>query len=204
MRSFVVLTRRTFVAASCVLPLGARHVAAQATESSTPRPSAWAQPVALDGAPNLHRVDDNFFRSAQPDAAGFKGLAAQYGVRTVISLRAFNADEPYARGLDLRLIRYPIHTWNIERAYVVGALRTLRKAKAEAPVLLHCQHGADRTGLVTALYRILYQGWDKDAALDEMQNGDFGYHAVWGNIPRFIRRVNTEELKRDVGVFGPA
>jgi len=41
-------------------------------------------------------------------------------------------------------------------------------------------------------YRILYQGWSKVAALDEMQNGMFGYHAVWGNIPRFIRRVDVE------------
>jgi protein tyrosine/serine phosphatase len=204
MSSLAVLTRRSFVAASCLLPLSARRVAAQATEPSTPRPSAWAQPIALDGAPNLHRVDNNFFRSAQPDAAGFKGLAAQYGVLTVISLRAFNADEPFARGLDLRLVRYPIHTWNIDSQCVVSALRTLRKARIDAPVLLHCQHGADRTGLVTALYRILYQGWDKDAALDEMQNGNFGYHAVWGNIPRFIRRVNAEQLKLDVGVFGPA
>ena len=83
---------------------------------------------------------------------------------------------------------------------VVGALRTLRTAMQQAPVLLHCQHGADRTGLVTGLYRVLYQGRSKDAARDEMQNGNFGYHAIWGNIPRFIGRVNVEELKREVAV----
>jgi protein tyrosine/serine phosphatase len=196
--SSVTPTRRFLVAALCLLPVEVRRSAAQPTTPS--RPPAWAQPVVLDGAPNLHRVDDNFFRSAQPDAAGFKGLVTQHGVRTVISLRAFNADEPFARGLDLRLVRYPIHTWNIERKDVVGALRTLRTAMKAAPVLLHCQHGADRTGLVTGLYRILYQGWSKDAALDEMQNGNFGYHPVWGNIPRFINRVKVEELKRAVGV----
>jgi protein tyrosine/serine phosphatase len=164
------------------------------------RPPTWATPVALDGAPNLHRVEDNFFRSAQPDAQGFKGLATTHGVRTVVSLRAFNADEPLARGLDLALERVRINTWNIKRKDVVAALQTLRRSSREAPVLLHCQHGADRTGMITALYRILYQGWSKVAALDEMQNGKFGYHAVWGNIPRFIRRVEVERLRRDVGV----
>jgi protein tyrosine phosphatase (PTP) superfamily phosphohydrolase (DUF442 family) len=198
MSSPITPTRRFLVAALCLLPVQARRGAAQPTALS--RPPSWAQPLALDGAPNLHRVDDNFFRSAQPDAAGFKGLAMQHGVRTVISLRAFNADEPFTRGLDLRLVRYPIHTWHIERKDVVSALRTLRTAMKEAPVLLHCQHGADRTGLVTGLYRILDQGWSKDAALDEMQNGNFGYHAIWGNIPRFIGRVKVEALKRDVGV----
>jgi protein tyrosine/serine phosphatase len=155
----------------------------------------------LAGAPNLHRVEDNVFRGGQPDAQGFRGLATTHGVRTVISLRAFNADEALARGLDLTLVRFPIHTWNIERADVVAALRRLRRASQEAPVLLHCQHGADRTGLISALYRILYQSWSKDSALDEMQNGDFGYHAIWGNIPRFIRRVDVERLRRDVGIL---
>jgi protein tyrosine phosphatase (PTP) superfamily phosphohydrolase (DUF442 family) len=164
------------------------------------RPKQWATPVRLEGAPNLHRVEENFFRSAQPDADGFKGLASTYGVRTVISLRAFNADEPLATGLDLRLVRIRINTWNIKRADVVTALQNLRRASRNAPVLLHCQHGADRTGMISALYRILYQSWSKVAALDEMQNGMFGYHAVWGNIPRFVRRIDIEELRRDVGV----
>jgi protein tyrosine/serine phosphatase len=198
MSSPTTSTRRFFVTSLCLLSIEARRGAAEPAPPS--RLPAWAQPIVLDGAPNLHRVDDNFFRCAQPNAAGFKGLATQHGVRTVISLRAFNADEPFARGLDLRLVRYPIHTWHIERKDVVSALRTLRTAMKEAPVLLHCQHGADRTGLVSGLYRILYQGWSKDAALDEMQHGNFGYHAIWGNIPRFIGRVKVEELRRDVGV----
>jgi protein tyrosine/serine phosphatase len=187
-------TRRAFAAGLVLLPLAAHRSAAAA------RPPNWATHVALDGAPNLHRVEDHFFRSAQPDALGFKNLATTLGVRTVISLRAFNPDEPLAAGLDLRLVRFPIHTWSIKRAYVVTALQTLRRSSREAPVLLHCQHGADRTGLVSALYRMLYQDWDKAAVLDEMQNGHFGYHAVWGNIPRFIRRVDVARLRREVDV----
>ena len=54
--------------------------------------------------------------------------------------------------------------------------------------------------MIAALFRIVYQGWSKDVALDEMQNGNFGFHAVWGNIPRYIRNANVERLKRDVGV----
>jgi len=189
-----VSTRRVVVAGLAGLPFS------RALAQDGARPKEWAVPVALDGAPNLHRVEEKFFRSAQPDAQGFKGLSAAHGVRTVISLRAFNSDEPLARGLDLKLLRVRINTWNIEREDVVAALQHLRRASRDAPVLLHCQHGADRTGMISALYRILYQGWSKDAVLDEMQNGMFGYHAVWGNIPRFIRRVDVAELRRDVGV----
>ena len=187
-------TRRAVVAGLMGLPF-TRALAQDGT-----RPKEWAVPLSLEGAPNLHRVEDHFFRGAQPDAQGFKGLSSTHGVRTVISLRAFNSDEPLARGLDLKLVRIRINTWNIEREDVVAALQNLRSASREAPVLVHCQHGADRTGMISALYRILYQGWSKAAALDEMQHGMFGYHAVWGNIPRFIRHVDAEELRRDVAV----
>ena len=195
-------TRRAVVAGLLGLPFTEAFAQDRAQESAREgaRPKEWATPLALEGAPNLHQVEKNFFRSAQPDATGFKGLSTAHGVRTVISLRAFNSDEPLAAGLDLKLERVRINTWNIRHKDVVTALQDLRRASRDAPVLLHGQHGADRTGMITALYRILYQGWSKDAALDEMQNGMFGYHAVWGNIPRFIRRVDVEELRRDVGV----
>jgi protein tyrosine/serine phosphatase len=159
----------------------------------------WAAPLVLAGVPNLHRVAPNFYRSAQPDAQGFAEISKVYGVRTVVSLRAFHSDEPLTKGLALRLYDFPMHTWHIEREDVVGALRALRLSMQQGPTLLHCEHGADRTGLVTALYRVLYEGWSKDAALDEMQNGDFGFHDVWINIPQFIRDIDIAQLKQDVG-----
>jgi len=195
----IIRTRRTVLAALLVLPCFAGECAAQ-TSAGNARPAEWARAIAVAGVPNLHQVESNFYRSAQPDAQGFRALATQYGVRTVVSLRAFNSDEILTRGLNLRLVRFKIHTWHIEREDVVGALRVLRSAAKVGPVLLHCQHGADRTGLITALYRILYEGWSKQSATEEMLQGNFGYHAVWGNIPRYIRNVDVAGLKREIGV----
>jgi protein tyrosine/serine phosphatase len=194
----IVSARRLALVAMCVAWLCPVDGAAQ-TAADPVRPAEWARPISVAGVPNLHQVTNNFYRSAQPEAQGFITLARQYGLKSVVSLRAFNADEPLTRGLSLRLARYKIHTWHIEREDVVGALRTLRQAMSEGPVLLHCQHGADRTGLISALYRLVYDGWSKPAALDEMRNGKFGYHAVWGNIPRYIQRVDVERLRRDIG-----
>src|SRR5215470_9208444 len=106
-------TRRAVVAGLLGLPL------TEALAQGTARPKEWATPLVLEGAPNLHQVEKNFFRSAQPDASGFKGLSNTHGVRTVISLRSFNADEPLAAGLDLKLERVRINTWNIRRKDVV-------------------------------------------------------------------------------------
>jgi protein tyrosine/serine phosphatase len=185
-------TRRALVASLLALSFSGRAALAQT------RPATWARPINLVGAPNLHAVAPGVFRSAQPTAAGFRALAEQHGIKTVVSMRANHADDWLARGTGIKVVPFPTNTWHIRRASVVGALRTLRAASPDAPVLLHCQHGADRTGLIMALYRILYQGWTKEAALDEMRNGGFGYHAVWGNIPRFIRRVDVARLRAEV------
>lgn len=179
-------------------PALAKDPALQTTPTTETRPSAWATPIAVDGVPNLHRVAPNFYRSAQPDADGFKALETTPGIKTVVSLRAFNSDGPLLKGTAIKRVRIPIHTWNIETDEVVAALAAIRRAEQTGPVLLHCQHGADRTGLISALYRVLFQGWTKDAALAEMTNGSFGYHAIWGNIPRYLRRVDREVLRREV------
>ena len=193
----------SFLAFAVLLALPLAPAQAEQSSASQPRPAAWAAPVTITGAPNLHRMGPNLYRSAQPDAAGFKALAKDPGIKTVVSLRAFNSDEPLAEGTGLKLVRIKIHTWHIETEDVVTVLANIRKAEASGPVLLHCQHGADRTGLISALYRVLYDGWSKDAALDEMLHGNFGYHAVWGNIPYYLRNADVAVLRRMVDSTKP-
>ena len=60
------------------------------------------------------------------------------------------------------------------------------------PVLVHCQHGADRTGSMCALYRIMRQGWKVEDAITEMKDGGYGYHSIWCHLPRFIRKMAKE------------
>ena len=61
---------------------------AGAEEKRSPK---WAQPIKLEGASNLHKVSGVLYRSAQPDAAGFRNLK-KMGIRTVINLRSFHSD----------------------------------------------------------------------------------------------------------------
>ena len=184
------------IVAIALLP-AAGFVSAQDTTAhlAPPRATAWAVPIKTAGAPNLHRVAATLFRSAQPDATGFQTLAKDFGIKTVVSLRAFHSDDALLKETGIALVSIPIHTWHIETEDVVLALTTIRRAEASGGVLVHCQHGADRTGLISALYRVLYQGWSKAAALDEMMNGGFGYHTICGNIPHYLRTVDAAALK---------
>jgi protein tyrosine/serine phosphatase len=190
-RTAASLTRRTLLA---TLPASFFPMPGL-TQSQ--RPQTWAEPAALTGAPNLHRVTPLFYRAAQPDAAGFSGLAAM-GVQTVISLRQTVDDAPLAAATALDLHRIPMKSravGEMDGAKVVLAMQALRAGMARGPVLVHCHHGADRTGLICALYRILDQGWQREAALQELTEGGYGFHPIWANIPRYIREVDLDDLK---------
>jgi protein tyrosine/serine phosphatase len=73
-------------------------------------------------------------------------------------------------------------------------MRKLRET-ANGPFLIHCQHGADRTGLMSAMYRVLEQGWTPDDALKELVEGGYGYHTMWKNIVRYVRSVDVSRLR---------
>ena len=155
--------------------------------------SKWAEPMTLAGVPNLHKVSDKLYRSAQPTAEGMTNLVA-LGIKTVVNLRDNHSDSDEIGDLPLKARRIEIFTANMKDKYVDEFLSFVDDTNA-VPVLVHCQHGADRTGTMCAMYRILREGWTADDAIDEMKNGGFGYHSVWGNLPRFIRKSAEKRAK---------
>lgn len=187
------MNRRLAIAALVALLAADAHAQ---TPAPPPRSGLWAVPITLEGVPNLHQITPTLYRSEQPTALGFRNLE-KLGIRTVINLRAFNSDDDEVRGTSLRTARVKIVTWDIDDKHVVEVMRML-KDSANGPYLIHCQHGADRTGLMSAMYRILEQGWSVDDALAELTGGGYGYHAVWKNILRYVRSADVEALRASI------
>ncbi len=184
------------VLAAVPVPALAQAPAQTPAETTAPRPAHWAEPIELEGVPNLHRITPLLYRSEQPTAAGMKNLE-KMGIRTVINLRYFNHDEDEVKGTNLRTERTKILTWRIDDEHVIEVMRMLKQTE-NGPFLIHCQHGADRTGLMSAMYRILEQGWSKEDALRELTEGGFGYHSMWRNIPRYVKSVDVEKLRAEI------
>jgi len=156
---------------------------------------------------NFHQVTRNLYRSAQPRPLQLEGLYHQYGVRNVISLKTTGDDRLIAAGLRMKISRFelPPLPWTSDQIWaskqtLVAALRELGRSVRTAPTLLHCTNGSDRTGLVTALYQILYEGWDKERAIAEMEKPKYDFHKYLQGIPSFIHEVNIAQLRREVGV----
>jgi protein tyrosine/serine phosphatase len=75
---------------------------------------------------------------------------------------------------------------------------------ANRPLMIHCQHGADRTGALVALYRVVVQGWTKEMAIEEMNRGGYHHSSLWRNLDRYVMRADVEALRKALGVQQPS
>ena len=162
------------------------------------RPAHWAQPIRLEGVPNLHKVSDTLYRSAQPSAEGMKNLKAM-GVETIVNLRSFHSDRDKLKGTGLAYEHIYMKAWHPEDEDAVRFLQIVTNPK-RTPVLVHCQHGADRTGAMCSVYRVAVQGWSKEEALKEMTEGEFGFHGIWEDLIQWISALDMEGIKKRAGI----
>ncbi|NMC68790.1 MAG: dual specificity protein phosphatase family protein [Myxococcales bacterium] len=177
---------------------GAERAPARAPDA---RPATWAVPLVEPGLPNLHRVDDGLYRGAQPSAEGMRSLE-RMGVRTVINLRAAHSDRDELRGTRLGYEHIRFEPWHPEDEEVEAFLR-IATDPARRPGFVHCAHGADRTGMMVAIYRMVVQGWDAGEAIAEMTGGGFGFHPAWGNLVDYLRSFDAARWRRVFGLSGP-
>ncbi len=119
-------------------------------------------------------------------------------MRTVLSLRAFHVDE-VPRASKLRPHRISFKSWHPEEEDVVRFLTFVRDP-GNQPVLVHCQHGADRTGMMVATLRMALEGWSRKDAIREMVEGGYGFHSIWQNMIDYVERVDVERLRRLAGI----
>jgi hypothetical protein len=165
------------------------------------RPSEWAVAVAGTTVQNLYRIEDGFFRGAQPTADGFKELAG-LGVKTVLDLSG-GGDDVLLKGGALKLVHVRMSAFGLRDDRVLEALRTMADP-ANRPLMIHCQHGADRTGALVALYRVVVQGWTKEKAVEEMNRGGYHHNSLWRNLDRYVMRADVEALRKALKLASPA
>jgi tyrosine-protein phosphatase SIW14 len=156
----------------------------------------WASPLNTPGLPNAYKVSDDLYRGAQPEEPGIAALEAM-GIVTVISLRSFHSDREMLEPTGLAYEHIYMKPWHPEREEVVRFLRITTDPK-RTPVFVHCQRGADRTGMMCAIYRIVVEDWTKDEAIDEMVHGGFDHDTQWDELTDFIRALDIDDLKQEL------
>lgn len=155
-----------------------------------------ACPLSAKGVENFYKISDGLYRSAQPTEAGFRSLRP-FGITSVLNLRNYHSDDDEAAGTGLTLLRYRMNAGSITEIDLRKCLELIRDA--DGPVLVHCWHGSDRTGAVCAAYRIVFENWTAEEALEEMFYPPFGHHRrVYPNIAALIRGIDWAKMRESV------
>lgn len=160
------------------------------------RPSKWATSVSSKYLTNLFRVSDEVYRSEQPNHDAFVELSGM-GVKSVLNLRTTEKDDEIIGGINIKPYLVSMDAGDFIDKNIIDALKAI--ADAPKPILIHCRHGSDRTGVVVAMYRIVFQNWTKEEALDELMNGGYGFHTYYKNILEYIKNVNVETIRKGIG-----
>lgn len=150
---------------------------------------------AYDTHKRLRVVDPGrVYRSGQMTAEGFTDAVERYGLRTIVNVQDEFPDPDIAldfwgrqsikeselcRRLGVRYVHLmptllPRHLIPEQRPPAIDRWLSVLDDKANYPLLIHCHAGLHRTGLLTAIYRMEYQGWGLDQAFLDMKGQGFG------------------------------
>lgn len=126
------------------------------------------------------------YRSAQP-TAGLPKLIQERGLASILNLRGGSPADPWyadevraARAVGVDFYDFPM---NATRRPTRSELLVLVDffGRCRYPLLIHCKRGSDRTGLATAIYRMVVQGSGPGEALSSFTVG-------YGHVPLFGTR----------------
>ncbi|GLH20775.1 protein-tyrosine-phosphatase [Pseudomonas atacamensis] len=180
-----------FFPALCFSLVALLHgIAARAADATPSRPAEWAQPVEAQF--NLFRMSPTLYRSALPSPSAVP-LLNDLHVVTVINFLP-DADSDWLSAPGIKQVQLPYRTNHVDDSDVLKALRAIQSAEADGPVLMHCKHGSDRTGLMAAMYRVVVQGWSKEQALKEMTEGGFGDSQHFHDSVRYVMQADVDRL----------
>lgn len=140
---------------------------------------------------NFGRMDDNFFRGAQPKSTDYKALAV-LGIKTIVDLRDDPTayEKPNCEAAGMRYVNIPMSDSQKPPDEQIVAFFAVADDTSNWPFYVHCAGGRHRTGLIGAVYRFNKYGWDFDQAYQEMKNYD--YYSRWGHeaIKDFVREYH--------------
>ena len=153
--------------------------------ASTAAASANLSQIRID---NFGRVNDNYYRGAQPEGRDYSDLAT-IGVKTIVNLTSDDADpaeRAMAERAGIRYFQIPMTTHQPPTDAQLSQFLGIVNDPANQPVYVHCVGGRHRTGVMTAAYRISQDGWNSDQAFKEMKQFKFGADFLHAEFKDFV------------------
>jgi protein tyrosine phosphatase (PTP) superfamily phosphohydrolase (DUF442 family) len=130
------------------------------------------------GIPRFQKVSNTLYRGAQPSDQSYPELA-KLGVTTVLDLRrpeehSTSGEAKLVESAGMRYVNVPMTGWETPTATQIAQVSAVMDTGGV--VFVHCKQGRDRTGTVTALYRIEHEGWANDRAYAEARKNGLRWY----------------------------
>ena len=129
---------------------------------------------------NFGKLDERFYRGAQPKESDFKDLAA-LGIKTIVDLRddPTGYEKAAAEAAGMQYVNIAMSDTKYPKEEQIQQFLKLASDPATGKFYVHCAGGRHRTGVAGAVYRMTYYGWDYDRTYKEMK--DFDFYTRWGH-----------------------
>ncbi|HNU07010.1 MAG TPA: tyrosine-protein phosphatase [Pyrinomonadaceae bacterium] len=151
-----------------------------------------------EGLPNFAKISESLYRGGQPSADGIRKLA-EIGIRTIVNFRDGQSsvvrEKAHAAEHGIEVINMRLGNWFAAKDEDIHRIIEVILDPANQPVFVHCKRGADRTGTVIAIYRMLVEGWTDREANREAKKHGIGWWQVW--MRDHIKSYYKRNMKTD-------
>lgn len=137
--------------------------------------------------PNQQTISPDIIRGGRPSKSDLDQLRSS-GYKTIINFeniaQVVSVEKAYAEKLGFKFISQSMDPWAMPTDAQINEILNVMSDPKNFPIFIHCQHGRDRTGLVSAIYRVLNQKWTPQAAHDEMLV--LGFRKIFTNMDKYF------------------
>jgi len=142
---------------------------------------AFAEKIELSGVSYVGKINDFLYRGSQPNEKGIEQLK-KVGITTIVDLRGerqgtVKTERKRAEEHGIRFVNIRASGWSPPKDEELVQFFSLLQQRPREKIYIHCWLGNDRTGVFIAAYRIAFEGWSSDRALEEMD--DFRFKGFW-------------------------
>jgi uncharacterized protein (TIGR01244 family) len=144
---------------------------------------------------NFGRINDTYYRGAQPEGHDYNDLAA-LGVKTVINLTSDDqqaGEQAMVEHAGMAYVQIPMKGHQPPTQAQIKQFLSLTNDAASQPVFVHCVGGKHRTGVMTAVYRMTQDRWNADQAFREMKQYKFGMDFLHSEFKKFVYQYQSSQ-----------
>jgi protein tyrosine phosphatase (PTP) superfamily phosphohydrolase (DUF442 family) len=169
----------------------------EAAQANDPLDESGARVSAT--LPLFHRLSEQYVRGAQPARGGI-GTLARLGVRTIVDLRSkYDHTEEIGEAARLEGLGYywlPTSVWDPPTDAEANRFVALVSDESIGPFFVFCADGLNRTGEMSALYRVAVDKWTVEQALKEADELGFNpyYYTLRNYVWTYARKFRPEAV----------